>query len=196
MDLAIYLLLGIASFLFVVVPISGAFVLNPLLSLVTDPHSAVSIGAFFFFLNSATKAVIFRRDIKMEYVRKTLPLSLLAAPFGAALIGYISPDILLIIIFLFALYFLFKKTFEFFSETPVQKKSGKLEISLMSILTGFMQGTGLGAGGSLRKMFLFSENLTIAEMNGTASMIGIWILAVSVATRLVTKQVAFSQLIP
>jgi len=196
MQLIIYILLGLSSFLFVVVPISGFFLLNPLLSLVTDPHAAVSIASFFFLLNGTIKIFVFRRDIRFSYVKRILPISLAAAPFGALLIGYIPPNILLIIIFLLALFFLSKKINELFFKGKTIKKAGGLEISLVSLVSGFMQGTGLGAGGSLRKVFLLSEKLNLSEMNGTTSAIGVWILFVSVIVRLVTNQVTVPMLIP
>jgi len=196
MEILIYLLLGISSFFFVVVPVSGSFVLNPLLVLITDPHSAISIAAFFFLLNSTIKASIFRKDIQYEYVKKILPISLLAAGVGAFAVGLIPDQILLILIFVLSLYFLLKTVKTIISKKEKEKKSNNLVTHTMSLFSGFMQGAGVGSGGSLRKMFLLSENLTLPQMHGTTSFISVVLLALSVGIRLATEQVAVKTLLP
>jgi uncharacterized membrane protein YfcA len=196
MEILIYLLLGISSFFFVVVPVSGSFVLNPLLALITDPHSAISIAAFFFLLNSTIKTSIFRKDIQYKYVKKILPISLLAAGVGAFAVGLIPDKILLILIFALSLYFLLKTIKTIVSKKEVEKKSNNLVTHIMSLFSGFMQGAGVGSGGSLRKMFLLSENLTLPQMHGTTSFISVVLLALSVGIRLWTAQVEFVTLIP
>jgi uncharacterized membrane protein YfcA len=196
MEILIYLLLGISSFFFVVVPVSGSFVLNPLLVLITDPHSAISIAAFFFLLNSTIKTSIFRKDIQYKYVKNILPISLLAAGVGAFAVGLIPDKILLILIFALSLYFLFKTIKTNVSKKEVEKKSNNLVTHAMSLFSGFMQGAGVGSGGSLRKMFLLSENLTLPQMHGTTSFISVVLLALSVGIRLGTAQVEFVTLIP
>ncbi len=196
MQIFVYLLLGLASFFFVVVPISGSFVLNPLLALIVEPHVAISIGAFFFLLNSSIKAFIFSHDISFLYVKRVLPISLLAAIPGVWLVSFIPENILLIIIFVFSFYFLIKTIFDLFAKARKSVQSHILVTGLMSAISGFMQGTGLGAGGSLRKMYLLSEGLTIPQMHGTTSFIGVWILILSVVVRLGTYQVTYKELLP
>ena len=196
MEILIYLLLGISSFFFVVVPVSGSFVLNPLLVLITDPHSAISIAAFFFLLNSTIKVFIFKKDIQYNYVKKILPISLLAAGIGAFAVGLIPEKILLILIFVLSLYFLLKTIKVIISKKEKQKKSNNLVTHTMSLFSGFMQGAGVGSGGSLRKMFLLSENLTLPQMHGTTSFISVVLLALSVGIRLATEQVKFEILMP
>jgi uncharacterized protein len=195
MEILIYLLLGVASFFFVVIPISGSFVLNPLLSLIVNPHAAISIAAFFFLLNSSIKAFVFRHDIRYVYVKRILPLSLIAAALGAWLVAYIPEDILLVIIFVFAIYFLIKTLRDIFTKDE-KNNSHNLVTHIMSLLSGFIQGSGVGGGGGLRKLYLLSENLTLSEMHGTTSFIGVWILAASVGVRLGTSQVTYDLLLP
>ena len=69
-------------------------------------------------------------------------------------------------------------------------------LSTMSLVSGFLQGTGLGSGGGLRKQYLLAENLSLAEMNGTTSFISALILLSSVVVRLNTEQVTINQLTP
>ena len=196
MEILIYLLLGISSFFFVVIPVSGSFVLNPLLVLITDPHSAISIAAFFFLLNSIIKTSIFRKDIQYNYVKKILPISLLSAGVGAFAVGLIPDRILLILIFILSLYFLLKTIGAVLSKKETIKKSNSLVTHTMSLFSGFMQGAGVGSGGSLRKIFLLSENLTLPQMHGTTSFISVVLLALSVGIRLATEQVKFEILMP
>jgi hypothetical protein len=160
------------------------------------PHAAISIAAFFFLLNSSIKAFIFRKDIQYSYVKKILPVSFVAAGVGAFAMGLIPDVALLVIIFLLSLYFLIKTAHAFFSKKHTKKRPNSLVTHIMSLFSGFMQGAGVGSGGSLRKVFLLSEDLTISQMHGTTSIISIVLLALSVGIRLGTDQVTFQTLLP
>lgn len=194
MQILVYLLLGLSSFFFVVVPVSGSFVLNPLLSLIAEPHVAISIAAFFFLLNSTVKAIVFRKDINYFYVKRILPVSFVAGVAGVFALGYVPEKLLLYIIFGLSFYFLVKTLRSIFKKAA--KKKNKYVLHVMSLLSGFLQGTGLGSGGSLRKMYLISEDLSLPQMHGTTSFIGVFLLLASVLVRLGTHQVTTEVLLP
>ncbi|MCA9362788.1 sulfite exporter TauE/SafE family protein [Candidatus Kaiserbacteria bacterium] len=196
MELFIYLILGVSSFFFVVVPVSGSFVINPLLAMVVEPHVAVSIASFFFFVNSSIKAFVFRREIASKYIKGILPISILGSALGALIVGYIPATMLLWTVFILSIHFLIKTLRNIFAKDKVKKELNKLELSGMSIMSGFLQGTGLGSGGGIRKQYLLAENLSLAEMNGTTSFISALVLLVSVVVRLSTGQVEYGQLLP
>lgn len=196
MEILVYILLGLSSFLFVIIPVSGSSVINPLLSLIIEPHAAISIAAFFFFLNSTIKAFIFRKNILFKYVKGIMPISIIGSILGTLLVGFISEKLLLLVVLLFSVYFLFKSFTNVFFHRTKPQSTNKIVLSSMSLTSGFLQGTGLGSGGGLRKQYLLAQNISLAEMNGTTSFISAWILLISVIVRLATDQVTFGQLIP
>ena len=63
MTFLVYSLIAFCLFFFIVVPITGGVVLNPLLALIVDPHSAIGMSVFFFMVNSSIQAIIFRDKI-------------------------------------------------------------------------------------------------------------------------------------
>lgn len=196
MQILIYLLAGFISFLIAIIPVPGSFITNPILALFLDPYTAVSISAFFFLLNSIVKAFVFRRDIQYQYIKGILPLAIAGSVAGAFSVGLIPEKILLFIIFSLSLYFLLKTIHKVVFKPTKIKTMNNYMLSVMSLLSGFLQGTGLGSGGGLRKSYLLAENLTIAQMNGTASAISVWILLSSVVVRLATNQVDLVELVP
>ncbi len=201
MTILIYALIGVSSFFFVVVPISGGIILNPLLSLIVEPHVAISLTVFFFMINSGIKAFIFRQDIVLKYVLHMLPISLVTAVVGTFVIGFIPETYLYILMLLMTLFFVLKKV----SPSLFKKKQGgkiqdpkkkNLGFVITAIMTGFMQGTGLGGGGSLRKVYFLSENLSLQQMHGTTSALSVVLGTVSTLIRLETNQVTPEILLP
>ncbi|MCF7815584.1 MAG: sulfite exporter TauE/SafE family protein [Candidatus Pacebacteria bacterium] len=196
MEIFVYILLGLSSFFFVIVPMSGAVALNPLLSLVVEPHVAVGMAAFFFMVNSFVKMCVFHNDILFVYIRKMLPITVVMAILGSYTISLIQPRVLFVLIFLMSLYFLIKKIYEML---VVQKKPKDIHgptIVFVSIISGFMQGTGLGAGGSLRKVYLLSENMSLQQVHGTTSLISFIALIFAFLVRLKTDQLSIEMVVP
>jgi len=175
---------------------SAATVLNPLLSLIVEPHIAIGLVASFFMVNSLVKLTVFRTDILYEYVRKMLPISIVMAVIGTYTISFVSSEILLILIFAMSAYFLIKKTYEFFGKEEVKKSIHNPTLVIISIISGFMQGTGLGAGGSLRKVYLLSENITLQQVHGTTSLISFVVLVFAFVVRLNTDQLTIDIVMP
>ncbi|MCZ4279845.1 sulfite exporter TauE/SafE family protein [Kiloniella laminariae] len=196
MEILIYILVGISSFFFVIVPITGGVVLNPLLSLIVDPHTAVSITVFFFMINSGIKALIFRHDIVWELVARMLPVSIIAAVVGSYLIGFIPEIALYIMMLLMTLFFASKRIFPSLFRKKQDQKNQNYGSVITSILSGFMQGVGLGGGGSLRKVYFLSGNLSLQQMHGTTSALSLVLGTAATFIRLETDQVTFDILLP
>ena len=168
MELLIYLLIGMSSFFFVLVPVSGGIILNPLLSLIIEPHVAISLTVFFFTINSSIKATIFRRDIVWKYVFLMLPLSAATAVLGTFVIGVFPEVMLYVMMLLMTLFFALKKVTPSLFQKNQSGHKQRAGFVLTSTMSGFMQGTGLGGGGSLRKVYFLSENLTLQQMQREA----------------------------
>lgn len=196
MTFAIYGLIGLSSFFLIIVPITGGIVLNPLLSLIVDPHTAVSMTVFFFTLNSAIKAAIFYRHIVWKYSITMLPVSVISAIIGTYAIGLAPEFLLYLIMLLMTIYFSFKKIVTLLPEYKNPIKESASGNFATSIASGFMQGAGLGGGGSLRKVYFLSNGMSLLQMHGTTSSLSVILGAVSTFVRLQTDQVTFDVLLP
>ena len=59
------------------------------------------------------------------------------------------------------------------------------------LVSGVVQGAGL-PGGGMRNSYLLSEGLTLAEMNGTTNLIGIFITIITTYSLVTEKLLSFS----
>lgn len=195
--IAIYALIGFLSFFFIIVPITGGIVLNPLLSLIVDPHTAVSMSVFFFMVNSGIKAFFFRHDIVFTYFRDMLLISVVAAVVGTYAIGLVPEAGLLLVMLFMTLFFLRKKVVSMMSPPDAGQVKRSVAGNLLTGLTsGFMQGAGLGGGGSLRKSYFLANGLNMLQTHGTTSAISVVLGGVSTGVRLQTSQVTVPMLMP
>lgn len=168
-EILIYVYLGFTTFAHMFVPISGSATVTPFLALLTDSHRAVGIASFFFFLSGLIKITLFRKDIVLREVKALLPVSLIGAFLGATLLVAIPPQLLLLILFLFSAYFLYKRVFEKEKkETPETRAN--LFGSVVGLLSGFLQGAGM-AGAELRAGYLYARKLDIMQVQATAPAI-------------------------
>ena len=92
----------------------------------------------------------------------------------------------------FEIYFLFKKIRQMLikQKNKSNKKWGFGEI-YTGLVSGVVQGAGL-PGGGMRNSYLLSEGLTLAEMNGTTNLIGIFITMITTYTLVTGKLLSFS----
>lgn len=197
MMVMVYSLIAFCSFFFIVVPITGGVVLNPLLALIVDPHSAIGMSVFFFMVNSSIKAFIFRDKIILRYVLDMLPISIIFTVIGSIMIGIISDFWLYIAMLIMTVYFLYKKIIRALGSGKKISKNGNFTGNiLVSAASGFMQGAGLGGGGSLRKSYFLSNGLSLVEMHGTTAVLSMVLGGVATILRLGTDQVQFGELLP
>ncbi len=196
MTAVVYVLLGLFSFFFVIVPITGGVVLNPLLSLIVDPHTAISMTVFFFTVNSTIKATVFYRDIVWKYALTMLPISVVFAIIGTYAVGFAPEFMLYLIMLVMTIYFFYKKIVTLLPNYKKPKKESASGNYLTGIASGFMHGAGLGGGGSLRKVYLLSRGLSLLQMHGTSSALSLVLGGVSTFVRLQTGQVTFDILLP
>ncbi|MEJ0053913.1 MAG: sulfite exporter TauE/SafE family protein [bacterium] len=189
--LLVYGVLGVTTFVNIVVPISGSAVVTPLLALFTDPHQAIGIASAFFVINGVVRAFIFRASIQWSEVRVLLLPSVIAAAIGALALVAVPEAWLLVIIFFFSLYFLLKKL----RISPKRGKPSPILNHSVGAFSGFLQGTGL-AGSDLRNQYLYAQNLNIAEVHGTTSLVGAANFFVATAIRLYTGQLTLPTIEP
>ncbi len=189
----VYAALALTSLFNILIPISGSSTVTPFLAILTDPHTAIGLASFFFFLSAVIRVFMFRKAIRWKYVKNLLPLSLIGAVIGALALVKINPLLLLAIIFIFVAYFLSKKirSLRKNEENPVSK----LGVHSIGLLSGFLQGTGL-AGSDLRNGYLYSQKLTLAEVHGTTALLGGTNFLIATIVRLMTEQITLPNLIP
>lgn len=186
--------LAVLTFVNILVPISSSATITPLLALITNPHNALGLASFYFVLSGTIRIFVFRKNIRFEYIKKLLPLSLLGALFGALSLVEINTNFLLVIILLFLAYFIYKNIRELIGRAGSEKKLNRWSLGVVGIFSGFLQGFGL-AGSDLRNGFLYSEKLTIAEVHGTTALIGTLNFTLATIIRLFTHQVALPDLV-
>ncbi|MFA6437068.1 MAG: sulfite exporter TauE/SafE family protein [Candidatus Paceibacterota bacterium] len=184
----IFIVLAALTFVNVIIPISGSATTTPLLAIITDPHNAIGLASFYFVLSGIVRIFVFRKHIQWKYIKSLLPISVLGAIFGALSLVEINTNVLLIIILLFLVYFVYKKIREIINKNIKEKKIHKLTFWIVGLFSGFLQGFGL-AGSDLRNGYLYSEKLTIIDVQGTTAFIGTANFLIATIVRLFTNQV-------
>lgn len=136
-------------------------ILGQLLS-VTQVPAALSIGTF---TSSASRLVVFRKNISWGIVKYFVPVALPAVWLGAWLLKYVNPVYLEIAMGLFLvsnLTFLFKKSKEF----DQTEKPARFKLTLIGFSAGFLSGL-TGAVGLLFNRFYLQYGLTKEEVIAT-----------------------------
>ena len=196
-DFFIYILLLVLSILNIVVPISGSSVVTPLLAILTDPHKAIGLASFYFMMSSFVRVFLFRHNINWREINNLLPISLLAAFFGALSLVAINSLVMYLIIFIFTVYFLAKKLRSVLNiqANTKQNKEKRMLSWTVGALSGFLQGAGL-AGSDLRNSYLLGRGLSLPELHATTALVGASNFLLATIVRLFTEQLTFPDLKP
>lgn len=181
----IYGLLGLSTLVNIIVPITGSATVTPLLAMIVDPHRALGMATFVFFLSAPPRVFFFWKNIQWREVKVLLLPSAIAAFIGAFALVIIPARWLLILILLFSIYFLLKKL----HIIPKSEKPSHLVDYVVGLLSGFLQGSGL-SGSDLRNQYLYAQDLKIAEVHGTTALIGGTNFLIATLVRLYTGQLA------
>lgn len=181
----IYGLIGLSTLVNIIVPITGSATVTPLLAMLVEPHRALGMATFIFFLSAPPRVFFFWQNIQWHEVRALILPSAVAAFIGAFALVVIPAQWLLILILLFSIYFLLKKL----RLIPKSEKSGHLANYVVGLLSGFLQGTGL-SGSDLRNQYLYAQDLKISEVHGTTALIGGTNFLIATFVRLYTEQLS------
>ncbi len=144
-----------------------------------DLVKATGLTSSYFLVNSIIVISIFRRDIVWREVVNILPATIVGAFIGATILVNIGSIYLLIFMFGFSIYFIYKKV-KITGTTAVRKDSALRE-KFIGFLGGAITGSALPGGGFLNSYF-GSKGFTLQQMFGTLNMtlIFVWIVKVSV----------------
>jgi len=182
----------IYSFLAIFIPAGGSVIISSILAIFIEPHKAIGLTIFYFFINGIIASYIFRKHIDYKYFKKLLIPSIIGAIIGALILVKVNKNLLLGVIIISSIYFLFKKIRQMLIK---QKKKSKNKWGFGEIYTGLVSGVVQGAGlpgGGMRNSYLLSEGLTLAEMNGTTNLIGIFITIITTYSLVTEKLLSFS----
>lgn len=143
----------------------ASFILLPLLGWLlpaAQVPGALSIGTF---TSSASRIVVFYKDIRWGIVAWFVPSAIPAVWLGAKLISGINPMLLQLLIGIFLIVnlpFLFKKD----AVNPSRTNASKLKLCLIGFATGFVSGL-TGAVGLLFNRFYLTNGLSKQEVVAT-----------------------------
>jgi len=182
----------IYSFLAIFIPAGGSVIIVSILAIFIEPHKAIGLMVFYFFINGIIASYIFRKHIDYKYFKKLIIPSIIGAIIGAFILVNVNKNLLLSVVIISAVYFLLKKIRQMLikQKNKSGKKWGFGEI-YTGLVSGVVQGAGL-PGGGMRNSYLLSEGLTLAEMNGTTNFIGIFITIITTYSLITEKFLSFS----
>lgn len=172
----IYLWMILMTFVNIVAPVSGSTVLNPVTAFYTDPQRAIGIGAFIFFFSGIHRVYLFRKEIlhdplNIQVVKSMLPFTVIGALGGGYLISNLNIKILAAIIVVVSLYYIYKTIKQIINDTGPTKRPHSLSHIFISILTGFLQGSGM-PGADIRNNYLRTI-LSEISVRATSSILGL-----------------------
>lgn len=197
-DGPIYLVLAFLTFLNIIVPLSGSSTQTPLIVALTgDSHYAITISTWLLMISCAMISFVFRKDIRMDYVWKLLPTSLIGSVIGALLLIQLPNWLVTLVLFFLSVHFLYKTLVHLLNKNKVKaekKKAHHFVSYSVGALSGFLQGTGL-SGASIRASFLYSEHLKIEEVRGTSNVLNFIIFATASIVRFNENQLSSSEMI-
>ena len=153
------------SFLAPIITAGGSMIITNILSLADiNLIKAAGLTSSYFMVNATISIYIFRKDIVWREIKNLLPITLIGSFIGSIILVNINPAILLSLMFLFSLYYIYKKI-KIVGKTTVQRDSFWKE-QLVGLFAGSVMGTALPGGGFLNSYFA-SKGLTLSQMFGT-----------------------------
>lgn len=144
-----------------------------------DLVKATGLTSSYFLLNSIIVISIFRKDIVWREIANILPAAIIGAFIGSTILVNVGSMYLLVFMFGFSVYFIYKKV-KIVGTTTVRKDSVWKE-KFIGFLGGAITGSALPGGGFLNSYF-GSKGFTLQQMFGTLNMtlIFVWLVKVSV----------------
>jgi uncharacterized membrane protein YfcA len=163
------LTLIIFSLLAPVVTFGGGLIVSNALTITgTGLITAVGVTIFYFFLNGVIVIAMFRGHVIWKEVRNFLPFATAGSMFGAFFLSYINSSALLLLMFFFAIKFLYEAT----RKEKIKEKETKLSAWLVGLFSGFLASAAL-PGGGLRNSFMLSRGYSLSEVYSTTQIIGL-----------------------
>ena len=167
------------SFLAAVITAGGSMLVTNALGLANiNLIKAAGLTSSYFFVNAIIVCYVFRKDIVWREVKNILPISVLGSFVGAVFLVNINPVILLSLMFIFSIYYIYKKIK--IIDTKVIKKDSFLKEQFVGLFAGSVTGAALPGGGFLNSYFA-SKGFTLSQMFGTLNFILLFVFFVKVS---------------
>lgn len=189
------ILLGFYTFVNIIAPLSGSATVTPILASIVGAKDAIALATVFFFLTCIPRVYLFRKYFRWDIAKTLWPVSIAGALLGSILLTGINEMIVTIIILCFLSYFIYRKLRQIVSKEKVEKQPTKLGVVATGLLSGALQGAGLG-GADLRNGYLLSKGLTIKELHGTTAAMGGANFLFATIVRLVGGHITFQGMLP
>lgn len=180
------------AFLAPVITAGGSTITTNALHFVTniDLIKATGLTSAFFLLNCLISLYVFRSDVLWKDSKRLLIPCILGGFIGALLLVRVSPVILLSCMFVFSLYFIYKKLT--ISSSKIVQDSLLREVSI-GMFAGAVIGAALPGGGFLNAYFA-SRGFTLAQMFGTISFLMPVVFLVKLIVMMQSGIVSFTDL--
>ncbi len=182
------------SLLAPLVTAGGSMITTNALYIFTDIDiiKATGLTSAFFLVNTAISLYVFRKDVVWRDAKNLLMPCIVGALLGSLLLVNMSPVILLSLMFVFSLYFIYKKI-KIVEGAEVPKDSF-LKEQIVGLFAGAVIGAALPGGGFLNAYFA-SKGFTLSQMFGTISFLMPIVFLVKICVMFEAKVVQPSDLV-
>lgn len=167
------------SFLAPIITAGGSMIVTNILSLADiDLIKATGLTSSSFIANAIISIYIFRKDIVWRDVKNILPVAMIGSVIGSIFLVNINPAILLSLMFVFSLYYIYKKI-KISNKTTIQTDSFWKE-QFVGLFAGSVTGAALPGGGFLNAYFA-SKGFTLQQMYGTLNFTLLFVFAIKIS---------------
>ncbi len=182
------------SFLAPLVTAGGSMITTNALYIFTDIDiiKATGLTSAFFLVNTAISLYVFRKDVVWREAKNLLMPCIVGAFLGSLLLVNMSPIILLSLMFVFSLYFIYKKIR--IVEGALVPKDSFWKEQIVGLFSGAVIGAALPGGGFLNAYFA-SKGFTLSQMFGTISFLMPIVFLVKISVMLEASVIQSSDLI-
>lgn len=184
----------IYSFLAPVVTAGGSMITTNALSFFTniDIIKATGLTSAFFLVNTAISLYVFRKEVVWGDAKSLLIPCVVGAFIGSLFLVNMSPVLLLSLMFIFSLYFIYKKI-EIVDEKKIVKDSF-WKRQAVGLFAGSVIGAALPGGGFLNSYFA-SKGFSLSQMFGTISFLMPIVFLVKISVMFEADVIRLSELI-
>ena len=160
----------IYSFLAPIVTAGGSMITTNALHIFVNTNiiKATGLTSSFSLVNTIISLYVFRKEVVWRDAKNLLIPCVLGSFIGALFLVNMKPIILLFFMFIFSVYYVYKKVTNIDSTTIIKDSFWKEQ--LIGLFAGAVTGAALPGGGFLNSYFA-SKGFTLSQMFGTISFL-------------------------
>lgn len=174
------------SFLAPIVTAGGSMITTNALNIFTNTNliKATGLTSAFFLVNTIISLYVFRKEVVWRDAKNLLIPCILGSFIGSLFLVNMKPIILLFFMFIFSVYYVYKKV-KTVDDTTIAKDSFWKE-QFVGLFAGAVAGAALPGGGFLNSYFA-SKGFTLPQMFGTISFLIPIVLLVKISVMIESK---------